>query len=683
MAKLILQPIGSTISNEDPATQNNLEKMQLLEAKLQAKRDEVRLGWGEKYHERVREKGKLTAWERLEKLADSPSEIFPILSFVNDGDTFGEGKDARTSPSAGVITAFVRVHNRLVMVIANDNTVASGSWWPRTPEKIIRAQSIALKLRLPVIYFVDCSGLFLPEQSRTFPGERGAGHIFKKNSDLSAAGVAQIAGVFGDCIAGGGYMPIISDKVYMTERAYMVIAGAALIKGSKSLHLSSLDIGGPNVHVHLSNCADYRVPDDETCITRIREEISRMSSSAASYYRSEEVTSEPAFSCHELSAIVPVSGAQVYDIKQVIARLVDDSLFKEYWPNIGHEVIVGVGKIGGLYVGIAANVQDLLPHPEDPKRKRPGGILYREGVAKLSAFSRACNDDGIPIVWLQDIAGFDVGVEAERQGLLGYGSSLIYSNSTNQTPMITVLLRKASGAGYYAMAGLPYEPVLQLATPISRLSVMDGRTLAIGAFNSRLDDNFQIVAKDEQERVQIESAMKAVESRIEADMDPYKSARQLDVDEVISLGEIRLYLKNVVEACYQSQGTRRIKNPRIWSLHDLELLSGANNIHANSRPEIAEDLKAQKPTDKSNLGQKFAAPMEGLIYLRPSPEDPEFIREGQMINPGDTVALVEVMKCFYAVKFEGTSKAKITKIEVTNGAALAAGEAIFWFDTTQ
>src|SRR5690606_10643062 len=189
------------------------------------------------------------------------------------------------SPGAGVVTAFVRIHDRYCMVIANDNTVASGSWWPRTPEKIQRAQRMALSLRIPTLYLVDCSGLFLPEQSKSFLGATGAGHIFKMNSLLSAHGVPQLAGVFGDCIAGGGYMPIISDRVYMTEQAYMVIAGAALIKGAKSQKLSSLDIGGPEVHVHQSGCADVRVPNDDVLVDCLRAEVARLPSSAAGYYR--------------------------------------------------------------------------------------------------------------------------------------------------------------------------------------------------------------------------------------------------------------------------------------------------------------------------------------------------------------------------------------------------------------
>ena len=571
MAKVLLRPIGTELRDSD-VREGQRERMGALDARLSERRAEVRAGWGEKYQERVRAKGKRTAWERVEALADDPKKVRPLNSFVNYGEIFG-GERGRPSPAAGVVTAFVPVEGRWVVCIANDNTVASGSWWPRTPEKIIRAQEIALRLKLPLIYLVDCSGLFLPEQGRAFPGPRGAGHIFTMNARLSAAGVPQVAGVFGDCIAGGGYMPIISDKVFMTEQAYMVIAGAALIQGAKSQNLSSLDIGGADVHVHLSNCADERAPDDDTCLAMIRAEIAKTPSSAVPYYRHDAEPAPPAYPPSELADIVPAEPTAPYDTYQAIARLLDDSLFHEVLPHVGQEVIVGVGRIAGLYVGICANRQGLYDHPAEPGRKRAGGILYRDGVAKLATFSRACNDDGIPIVWLQDISGFDIGTEAEKQGLLGYGSSLIYANSNNETPMITVLLRKASGAGYYAMAGMPYEPVLQLSTPITRLAVMEGKTLAIGAFRTKLDDDFEILATDPEERAKVEEGMRQVESRIEADMDPYASARQMDTDEIVHLGEVRAYLEAMVEMSYQAAGVRRIKNPRIWSLHDLDVIS--------------------------------------------------------------------------------------------------------------
>jgi acetyl-CoA carboxylase carboxyltransferase component len=467
----------------------------------------------------------------------------------------------------------VQIHGRWCVVIANDNTVASGAWWPRTPEKIQRAQQMALRLRLPTIYLVDCSGLFLPEQSRSFPGARGAGHIFKMNSLLSANGVPQIAGVFGDCIAGGGYMPLISDRVYMTEQAYMVIAGAALIKGAKSQKITSLDIGGPEVHVHQSGCADVRVPNDEVLLDCIRRDVDRLPSSGADYYRGGAGPIDPAYPATELAGIIAADHREAYDIEEVLARITDQSLFWEVMANVGREMICGVGRLGGLYAGFIANRQGLIDNVEQPGEKRPAGILYRDGIAKISAFSRACNSDGIPLFWLQDISGFDIGAEAERHGLLAYGSNLIYTNSTNDTPMFTVLMRKASGAGYYAMSGLPYDPVVQLSTCLARQSVMEGRTLAIATYNTKLDDNFEITTTDAEERKEIEAGMASVEERIEKDMDPFVAAKQMDTDEIVEMDRLRDWLVTLTEMAYQSNGYRRTKNSRIWTMHDIDVLS--------------------------------------------------------------------------------------------------------------
>lgn len=575
MAKVLLEKIGASLEKimDSDLFQKNMEEMQKLDERYISKREEIKAGWGDEYVERVHKKGKMTTWERIEQLKDPGSKVFPVGTFVNYGLEFFDGKSNRTSPAAGVITAFVRVENRYTVVIANDNTVASGSWWPMTPEKIERAQEIALKLRVPVVYLIDCSGLFLPEQAKTFPGKTGAGHIFKMNALLSANGVPQVAGVFGDCIAGGGYMPIISDVVYMTEQAYMVIAGAALVKGGKSEHITSLTIGGPDVHVHISNCADYRVPDDQAAIIKIRDEIAKLPTPANDYYRYGQDPAPPLFSPTEIEGIVPTDYRITYDMRQVIARLVDNSLFWELFPNKGEEIICGVGRINGLYAGFIANNQNLTEHPVHRNTKRPGGILYRDGIAKMTSFARACNDDGIPLIWLQDIAGFDIGIEAEKMGLLGYGSNLLYAISNATIPVITVLMRKASGAGYYAMNGSPFDPVIQLSTPLTRLAVMEGRTLAIGTYRSKLDDDFNIISKDKAEIEAVKKGMQGVERRITEDMDPILAARQLDTDEIIILRELRPYLEVMVDMSYQSIGYRRVKNPRIWSMHDINALS--------------------------------------------------------------------------------------------------------------
>lgn len=625
MAKVPLTPFGRPIERllDAAAREKNQSSGAERAGVLSERRAQVHAGWGEKYAERVHAKGKWTARERLDALKDEGTQTFEVGTFVNWGVKFGKLE----SPGAGVVTAFAKVGGRWTIVIANDNTVASGSWWPQSPEKIQRAQEIALRLLLPVIYLVDCSGLFLPEQSRSFPGRTGAGFIFKKNSELAAAGVPQIAGVFGDCIAGGGYMPIISDRVVMTEQAYMVIAGAALIKGAKSQKLSSLDIGGPEVHVGQSGCADERVPDDATALEVIRREVEKLPTSGAEFYRHGAEAHEPAFDPAELGELFPADHRHIYPAEEVLARLVDHSLFWEVLPDRGREMIVGVGRVNGLYMGFVLNRQGLVEDADQRGGARPAGILYREGIAKVAEFSRSCNADGIPIVWLQDISGFDIGVEAERQGLLGYGSSLIYTNSTNQVPMFTVLLRKASGAGYYAMAGHPYEPVVQLSTTLARQSVMEGRTLAIAAFNTKLDDDFEILTTDPEERAQIEQGMRETEARIEADMDPYQSASQMDTDEIVSVTELRAWLECLAESAWQGVGYRRTKNPRIWSLHDLHALNEPRDFDEDpNRPDL--DCLVVNDGDQLSL----AAPLLGRLTERPA--------AGRLLGPGDQVGVL-------------------------------------------
>lgn len=667
MAFLSLSPIGTALdAGSDALGARNAAR----EAVLAEKQAVVRDGWGAQAAARVREKGKLPTWERLEALVDPGTDILPVGSYVNWGRAFKGSK--REAPGAGVVTAWCTIEGRRVIVIANDNTVASGSWWPLSPEKIERAQQMALQLRVPVVYLVDCSGLFLPEQALSFPGRTGAGHIFKMNSLLAAQGVPQVAGVFGDCIAGGGYMPIISDRVVMTESAYMVIAGAALIRGAKSLKLTSLDIGGPEVHVHRSGCADVRVPDDVTALAWIRREVARLPSSAAPFYRHGAEAAPPRFAPEEIARILPDDHRQIYEVREVIARLVDDSLFCEVMADRGTEMVCGVGRVNGLWCGFIAN--NLLPtaHPDLPGRMRAGGILYRDGIAKISAFSRACNEDGLPLVWLQDIAGFDIGVEAEAQGLLGYGSSLIYTNSTNTTPMATVLLRKASGAGYYAMAGLPYEPAVQLSTPLTRQAVMEGRTLAIAAFNTKLDDEFEIATQDPAERAEIQRQMDETAARIEADMDPIAAASRMDTDEVVGFGDLRRYLVAFVDQCWSSP--RHARNPRIWSLHDLVALSRGGFVSAGSAEAAAASHAPVEAPAEGLLPVRVST--EGTFWRRPSPRDANFAEVGMAVEEGTGVGLIEVMKTFAPVR--AGVRGTVERFCVADGGAVEAGQVVAW-----
>ena len=339
------------------------------------------------------------------------------------------------------------------------------------------------------------------------------------NRLLSAAGVPQIAGVFGDCIAGGGYMPIISDGVYMTEQAYMVIAGAALDQGREAPedHLARhRRPRGPRAPVGLRRRARARRRRAARARPRRGRAAARLGARLLPLRRRAGAAAlrRP----RELAGLFPADHRVAYDARQVLARLVDRLLFWEVLPEVGREMICGVGRVGGLYAGFVAN----NPGPDRAPRARaasarPGGILYREGIAKISRSRAPATTTGSRWCGCRTSPGFDIGVEAEQQGLLGYGSSLIYTNARTRVPMFTVLLRKASGAGYYAMAGLPYEPVVQLSTPLARLAVMEGRTLAIAAYNTKLDDEFRDRRpRSTRRREEIGAGMRAVEARIEA-----------------------------------------------------------------------------------------------------------------------------------------------------------------------
>ena len=420
MAFVKLTPVGhSRESVVDDLTFKELRAGYAeLEAKLTERRREVREGWGAKYAARVHEKHKMTTRERLVALCDEGSELFEVGTFVNYGEQFGK----LTSPAAGVITVFGRVHGRLCVIIANDNTVASGAWWPRTPEKIQRAQGIALKLRLPTLYLVDCSGLYLPEQRRSFSGQRGAGHIFKMNSLLSDAGVPQVAGVFGDCIAGGGYMPIISDRVYMTEQAYMVIAGAALIKGAKSQKITSLDIGGPEVHVHESGCADVRVPDDEVALACIRREVEKLPSSGAEFYRHGRGAIEPGFAHRELRGLIPPDHREVYDAKQVLARLAEHPGVRAYdrhslpdFAGVLDDTAFTVETDGRLPSG--ATLKDAIAAVDAATGNYPAYFMVN--CAHPTHFSQVLDSD-----WTQRIGGIRANASAKSHAELDAATML-------------------------------------------------------------------------------------------------------------------------------------------------------------------------------------------------------------------------------------------------------------------
>jgi 3-methylcrotonyl-CoA carboxylase beta subunit len=536
MTLVPLVPIGSPLS---PAAEDHRPALAALEDRLRARRDEVEAGWGPKYVERVHAKGKLTARERVLALIDPGTTTREVGTFVNYGHVF---PGDQRSPAAGVVTALGVVAGRWCMIIANDNTVASGAWWPRTPEKIQRAQQMALRLRLPTIYLVDCSGLFLPEQSKSFPGAtRRRPHL---QDEQPAVGQRRAA-----------------DR----RRVRRLHRGRRLHADHQRPRLH--DRAG--VHGHRRRGADQRAP---------RARRSRRSTSAAPRSTSTSPAA-PMSGCRttrrcwracaarspaavvgrrllprragrdgaaakadELGGLLPVDHREVYDAHQVLARLVDQSLFWEVMPEVGEEMICGVGRVGGLYAGLRDQPPGAGRRPERPGHQRPPASCTSGGIAKISAFSRACNDDGIPLIWLQDISGFDIGARPRPRPARLRLEPHLHQLDQHHVPMFTVLLRKASGAGYYAMAGLPYDPIVQLSTtPVA--AVGDGgphagdRHLQHQA-RRRLPDRGHRTGRAREDRGRDARGRGAHRG----DMDPFVAARQMDTDEIVELGELRGWL---------------------------------------------------------------------------------------------------------------------------------------------
>ena len=506
-----------------------------------------------------------TIWSvdrRVEALADEGTPILPLMDFAHYGDVFEFTE--REASRAGLLEAIITVRGRKVLVAANDVRVAAGAWWPLSPKKIQRIQKMALVLHVPVIYLVECSGLYLPEQAASFPGADGAGAIFRMQAELSMAGIVQLAAVFGDSVAGGGYMPIISDCVVMTERANIFIGGAAIAAGAKNAFLPA-SAGGPDVQVHLSGSADERVPDDACAILRLREWVSLLPTSAANFYRiSDDIP--PRYPIEDLYSCIPENPGIPFDMHEVIARLVDGSLFAEISMATGTEIIAGIGHVHGLPVGIIAN--QTQHSVGETGELRPASILYREGIEKMTRFARDCAANGIPLLWIQDVAGFDIGYDAEKAGLLRLGAGLLYQNAENASnglPQMTILLRKASGAGYYAMAGLPFENTLQISTALAREQVMEPSTLARAMFGrkiQKLENTPDFEGRDARLH-SMKARMEALKQKVSEESSVIYAASHLATDEIVELSSLPEYIRAFLEMCYQSTHLKH-KNARIW-----------------------------------------------------------------------------------------------------------------------
>jgi acetyl-CoA carboxylase carboxyltransferase component len=437
----------------------------------------LRSGGGPDKIDRQHQQGKLTARERIELLLDKDSyaqEIGLLVAY----DQYDGG-----APAAGVVTVVGRVESREVVVVANDATVKAGSWWPETIKKILRAQEIAMRSRVPIIYLVDSAGVNLPYQGGVFPGQYGASRIFYYNSIMRRyLKVPQISAVMGPCIAGGAYLPALSDIIIMVEgTSFMGLGGANLVKGATGQTIDNETLGGARTHNELSGVAHYRVADDQTGIEKIREFVSELPNTSAS-----KSTGEPLRPAEDLYEIIPEDHRQPYDVRKLLGCLIDDGHLDEFQADYAKEMITGHARICGIQVGVIANHRGMVRLPGG-KPPRFGGIIYTESAEKVAYFIETCNRHQTPLLFVQDVSGFMVGSDAEHSGIIRAGAQFVEAMATATVPKIVLTVNHASGAGYYAMAGQGFDPDFIFSWPTGRMGVMEGDSAVQAVFGSQLE----------------------------------------------------------------------------------------------------------------------------------------------------------------------------------------------------
>jgi len=454
------------------------KRLRKLTTEFQELETRLRLGGGAEKIERQHQQGKLTARERIALLLDEGSyaqEIGLLVAY----DQYDGG-----APGAGVVTVVGRTAGREVVVVANDATVKAGSWWPETIKKILRAQEIAMRSRVPIIYLVDSAGVNLPYQGGVFPGQYGASRIFYYNSIMRRfLKVPQISAVMGPCIAGGAYLPALSDIIIMVDgTSFMGLGGANLVKGATGQTIDNETLGGAKAHNEISGVAHYRVADDRACIDKIREFVSELPPSGVG----ESESRTTGRSAVDLYEILPEDHRQPYDMRQLLECLIDDGHLDEFQADYAKEMITGHASICGIQIGVIANHRGMVRLPGG-KPPRFGGIIYTESAEKVAYFIETCNRHQTPLLFVQDVSGFMVGSDAEHSGIIRAGARFVEAMATALVPKIVLTVNHASGAGYYAMAGQGFDPDFIYSWPTGRMGVMEGDSAVQATFGSQLE----------------------------------------------------------------------------------------------------------------------------------------------------------------------------------------------------
>jgi 3-methylcrotonyl-CoA carboxylase beta subunit len=475
--------LASKIDPQSRKSRANTAGMEALLSVLRQQEESIQQGGGPKAIEAQHAKSRLTARERLALLLDPEEEFLELGLFA----ALGMYEEWGGAPGAGVVTGLGWVAGRLVMVIANDATVKAGAFFPMTAKKVLRAQAIALENRIPTLYLIDSSGVFLPLQEDVFPDQDDFGRIFRNNAVMSAKGIPQITAIMGMCVAGGAYLPVMTDHLLMTQGSGLFLAGPALVQAAIGQKYSAEELGGATMHAEISGTVDFKEPNDHMCLARLRSLVSRLGHGpAAPFDRAayDALRDSPKFAPQELLGLLdsdPAKGASnSYDMHEVIARIVDRSQFDEYKADYGKTVLCGYGRIGGFAVGIVANQKTHQTHTSQTGEKRVefGGVIYAESASKAARFIMDCNQNLVPLIILHDVNGFMVGRDAEWSGIIRAGAQMVSAVANSTVPKITVILGGSFGAGHYAMCGKAYDPRFIFAWPTARYAVMSGASAA-------------------------------------------------------------------------------------------------------------------------------------------------------------------------------------------------------------
>lgn len=528
------------ISNMDLAFNKNEDYNKLARDQVRQRWEQIKLGGGEKALEKLHSQGKLSARERIDYLLDKDKPRVEIGAFAAEGMY----REYGGCPSAGVVVEIGYVRGHQVIVVANDATVKAGAWFPMTCKKNLRAQEIAMENRLPIIYLVDSAGVFLPLQDEVFPDKEHFGRIFRNNAQMSSEGIVQIAAVMGSCVAGGAYLPIMSDEALIVNKTGSIfLAGSYLVKAAIGEDIDNETLGGATTHCQISGVTDYQCENDQDALEVIKNLVDKIwESSKAGFSRIK--SAKPKLNPADIYGILPQSRTQPYDMKEIILRLVDDSEWEEYKEGYGQTILTGYARIDGWAVGIVANQRKVVKTKKG--EMQVGGVIYSDSADKATRFIANCNQKKIPLVFLQDVTGFMVGSKSEHGGIIKDGAKLVNAVANSVVPKFTIIVGNSYGAGNYAMCGKAYDPRLIVAYPSANLAVMGGVQAAkvlLQIETATLKRKGETLSPEREQEL-----LENIQKKYEEQTSPYYAAAHLWVDAIIDPLDTRQWISMGIEA---------------------------------------------------------------------------------------------------------------------------------------